>query len=100
MESVRKLAPSTLSWRGRGELELADRTTIKWLHTSFWRSRWMFATEADEPLAHPSRDNGFLKPGALLEIDAAGRASPHLTILAALGWYLMLLMTQYSAAAG
>ena len=57
----------------------------------------MFATGSDEPLIHFSPDNGFLKPGAVLEIDPAGRASPHLSMLAALGWYLMLLMAQDAA---
>jgi len=96
--SDQDIATLHMSWRGGGELELADGTAIKWLHTSFWRSRWMFATESDEALIHFSPDNGFLKPGALLEIDAEGRASPHLTMLAALGWYLMLLMAQDAAA--
>lgn len=92
------IATLHMSWRGGGELELTDGAAIKWVHTSFWTSRWMFATDSDEPLIHFSPDNGFLKPGALLEIDPAGRTSPHLPMLAALGWYLMLLMAQDSAA--
>ncbi len=96
--SDQDIATLHMSWRGGGELELADGTVIKWTHTSFWRSRWMFSTAGDEPLIHYSPDNGFLKPGALLEIDPAGRTSPHLPMLAALGWYLMLLMAQDSAA--
>ena len=97
--SEHDIATLHMSWRGGAELECTDGPTFKWVHTSFWKSRWMFATDADEPLIHYSPDNGFLKPGALLEVDSAGRASPHLPMLAALGWYLMLLMSQDSAAA-
>jgi hypothetical protein len=41
---------------------------------------------------------GFLKISARLEFDPANAASPDLPLLAALGWYLMLLAAQDSAA--
>ena len=86
------------SWSGGGFVEFPDGRQIRWRHTSFWRSEWSFVEGVDRQLLLFKQHEGFLKVSARLEFDPACAAAPELPMLAALGWYLLLLAAQDSAA--
>jgi hypothetical protein len=86
------------SWSGGGVVEFPDGRQIRWRHASFWRSEWAFVQGEDRQLLLFKQHEGFLKISARLECDPANAAMPDLPLLAALGWYLMLLTAQDSAA--
>ncbi len=86
------------NWSGSGVVEFPDGRQIHWRHTSFWRSEWAFVQGAERQLVRFKQHEGFMKISARLEFDPAGAAAPDLAMLAALGWYLMLLTAQDSAA--
>jgi hypothetical protein len=86
------------SWSGGGVLEFPDGRRIGWRHTSFWRSEWSFVEGEDRQLLLFKQHEGFLKISARLEFDPGAAAAPDLPMLAALGWYLMLLTAQDAAA--
>ena len=87
------------SWSGGGVVGFPDGRQIHWRCTSFWRSEWTFVQGEDRQLLRFKQHEGFLKVSARLEFDPADAATPDLPMLAALGWYLMLLTAQDSAAA-
>jgi hypothetical protein len=87
------------SWSGGGVVEFPDGRQIRWRHASFWRSEWAFVQGEDRQLLLFKQHEGFLKISARLECDPANAAGLGLPLLAALGWYLMLLTAQDSAAA-
>lgn len=87
------------SWSGGGVLEFPGGRQIRWCHTSFWRSEWSFVEGEDRQLLLFKQHEGFIKISARLECDPADGASSDLPMLAALGWYLMLLTAQDAAVA-
>jgi hypothetical protein len=95
---VNNLAVFHPSWSGGGVVEFPDGRQIRWRHASFWRSEWAFVQGADRQLLLFKQHEGFLKISARLECDPANAAAPDLPLLAALGWYLMLLTAQDAAA--
>jgi hypothetical protein len=98
LNSDANLAVFHPSWSGGGVVEFPDGRQIRWRHASFWRSEWAFVQGEDRQLLLFKQHEGFLKISARLEFDPANAASPDLPLLAALGWYLMLLAAQDSAA--
>jgi hypothetical protein len=87
------------SWSGGGLVEFTDGRQIHWRCNSFWRSEWAFVQGEDRRLLLFKQHEGFLKISARLEFDPASAAAPDLPLLAALGWYLMLLTAQDAAVA-
>ena len=87
------------SWSGGGVVEFPDGRQIRWRHASFWRSEWAFVQGEDRQLLLFKQHEGFLKISARLEWDPSDAALPDLPLLAALGWYLMLLTAQDAAVA-
>jgi hypothetical protein len=86
------------NWSGSGVVEFSDGRQIHWRCNSFWRSEWAFVQGEDRQLLRFKQHEGFLKISARLEFDSAG-AAPDLPMLAALGWYLMLLTAEDAAVA-
>jgi hypothetical protein len=81
-------------WTGSGVLEFSDGRQIPWRNTSFWGNEWAFLQGENRPLICFKQHDGLFKISARLEVDPAGAALPDLPLLAALGWYLMLLTAQ------
>jgi hypothetical protein len=86
------------NWSGSGVVEYPDGRQIHWRHTSFWRPEWAFVQAKNRPLLHFKQRTGLIKISARVEFDPADAAMPDLPMLAALGWYLLLLSTQAAAA--
>ena len=87
------------SWSGGGVVEFPDGRQICWRHTGFWRSEWSFVEGESRQLLLFKQHEGFLKISARLECDPTNAALSELPLLAALGWYLMLLNAQDASAA-
>lgn len=83
---------------GRGKLTFGNGVTFHWRPAG--RGTWSFTGEDGEVLLllkpeapEPSPD-GPPRTQAEVEITAAGRFSPRVPLLAAMGWYLLLLHQQ------
>jgi hypothetical protein len=84
-------------WSGKGTLALPDGRQYRWRNGNLWGSKWAWLDGADQPLMRFKQSGAFkVRCAVIIEPPAAG--DPHLTLLAMLGWYLMLL-TQADAAA-
>jgi hypothetical protein len=93
------LAVFRLKWTGSGTLEYPDGRQIRWRRTRFWRPKWVFVQGENRPLLRFKQRIGLMKISARVEFDPADAAMSDLPMLAALGWYLLLLATQAAAAA-
>jgi hypothetical protein len=88
------------SWRGGGSIELTSGRILRFKAANLWRSQWDWQRAEGEALVRFSSRRGVLKSGADLEITPAGAGFPELSLLAVLGWYLLVLGAWDSAAAG
>jgi hypothetical protein len=93
-DSDQNLAVFHPSWTGTGVLEFSDGHRVQWRCLNFWRSGWCFA-QNDQPLMSFRQHAGIAKLSARLEVEPLSSAD--LSLLAALGWYLMLLTAQDAA---
>ena len=92
------------TWRGDGTLEFRDGRSVRWVNTNVWHTEWAFASDGHTFLRFsPSGGlSGLIKHEAQMEIVPAATTFPDLSLLALLGWYLMLLASDdaVGAAAG
>ena len=85
---------------GGGRLEFADGTSFQWRSTNFWQSRWAFFDGRESPLVEftPGPSAGMLsdlfKTQATVTCHEGGVAAEILSMLVALGFYLILLHKQ------
>ena len=85
-------------WTGGGELRFADGSTYTLKCLSFWGGDWAFENSQGESLISLHGPQGFLKSHGEIVVNAAGDAARPV-LLAALGWYIRLLMIEDSATA-
>ena len=85
-------------WAGGGTLDFADGRSVRLSSANFWQSEWVWQ-EKDDPLILFKGRHGIVKAKGAVEIQpgAAGRADTPLLVL--LGWYLILLHADDTAAA-
>ena len=83
---------------GGGQLAMQDGRSYRWKMTSFWGSRWAFVDDSDRPLVSLRPRNRVFRTGSEVEIAPGALALPELPLLVLLGWYLLLRITQDSAA--
>ena len=81
------------NWTGSGVVEFLDGHNVQWRCANFWGSEWCFF-RAETPLIRFKHHGGILKVSASLEIALAQETSADLPLLAAFGWYLMLLAAE------
>ncbi|PZR94323.1 MAG: hypothetical protein DLM67_12530 [Candidatus Nephthysia bennettiae] len=84
------------SWRGGGILELTSGRMVRFKAANVWRSQWDWQEAEGEALVRFRSRQGF-NSGAELEIMPAAAGFPELSLLAVLGWYLILLGARDSA---
>jgi len=85
-------------WSGGGTLHFADGHQVQWRCTNFWGSQWAFVRSDNHILVRFSHHEGFFKAAAQLQFEDSSAALPEFPLLAALGWYLMILTADDSAA--
>lgn len=85
---------------GRGHLRFTNGVTFHWRHEGLGSATWSFRGDGGEVLItlklEPATETG---PGphriqAEVEVTPAGHFSPRVPLLAAMGWYLILLHRQ------
>jgi hypothetical protein len=85
-------------WIGGGTLEFPDGRTVRLSSANFWQSEWVWQ-ENEKPLIRFKGRHGIVKARGAVELQPEAVASPDLAMLVLLGWYLILLHAEDSAAA-
>ena len=88
------------SWSGGGIVELTSGRVLRFHAANLWRSKWEWQETEAEALVRFKSRRGFSKSGADVEITPAAAGFPELSLLAMLGWYLLVLRDRDSAASG
>ena len=94
------------NWLGDGRLEFAGGDVFRWQSTNFWATNWCFTDSGGTPLvafkpgAEEAKLSDMFKQQAMVEVRPEGRAVPELPLLVLVGWYLMILRQDDTAAAG
>jgi hypothetical protein len=85
------------TWSNGGTLEFPDGRTVR-ATTNFWQTRLEWSTESGEALLR-FHTHGLVKLAARVEILPAGSLRQELAWMVCLGWYLIIMMYNDSAAA-
>jgi hypothetical protein len=85
------------TWTGGGTLLFPDGREFP-ANTNFWMTQFEFKTQSGESLVH-YQSGGFVRPSAQVTIQAAAGQIPELSLIVMLGWYLIIMMHNDSAAA-
>ena len=85
-------------WVGGGTLEFPDGRTVRLSSANFWQSEWVWQ-DNEKPLIRFKGRHGIVKARGAVELQPDAVASPDLAMLVLLGWYLILLHAEDSAAA-
>ena len=95
--SEANLATFWPNWSAGGVVEFPDGRRIHWRSTSFWASEWSFVQDDSRQLVRFKQHGGFMKISARIEFGSADTDLRELPMLAALGWYLMLITAEDAA---
>ena len=85
-------------WVGGGALEFPDGRAVRLSSANFWQSEWLWQ-DNEKPLIRFKGRHGLIKARGGVEIQPEAVALPDLAMLVLLGWYLILLHAEDSAAA-
>jgi hypothetical protein len=86
------------TWTGSGTLTIVGGPTFRWQGTNFWQTRWAWQTPAGAPLVQFSNQQGFVRREGQVGVEPGALTLPELDLLIALGWYLLVLHANDSAA--
>jgi len=92
------LATFDANWHGGGTLSVAGGATFVWKAAHFWHSQWSWQDTTGAELLHFANRQGFIRQGATVAIVPEAAQLPELELLTALGWYLLILAANDSAA--
>lgn len=84
------------TWSGGGTLEFAGGTKLL-VTTSFWQTKLLFTTESGSPLVQLNT-GGMIHLNATVEIEPTAEHLEQLPLIVLLGWYLVVMMHNDSAA--
>jgi len=85
-------------WAGGGTLEFADGRSVDMRSANFWQSEWVWQ-ENDQPLILFKGRHGIVKASGAVETLPGSAGLPDTPLLVLLGWYLILLHADDTAAA-
>jgi hypothetical protein len=88
--SEQNVAVFSPGWTGAGTLEFANGLKLKWTNRDFWHSIWGFLDETGEDVLVFKSSPGLLKLTVQVDIK---RDTPENAVLAAMGMYLLILMS-------
>jgi hypothetical protein len=87
-----------LTWCGGGTLEGPGVRAYRWSNTNSWRSEWSFADSSGRPLASLTPKFAGLKHAGEVRVTPQGREARDFDLLVLLGWFMLLLISDDSAA--
>jgi hypothetical protein len=85
-------------WAGGGTLDFGDGLSVGLGSANFWQSQWVWQ-EKDQPLMLFKGRHGIVKAKGAVEIQPGAAGRPDTPLLVLLGWYLILLHADDTAAA-
>lgn len=85
---------------GSGEVTLADGHQFRWTPMNLWRSEWAFTTNEGTRLIVFKPNLALARTEAEVKVEQHALALPDLSLLTLLGWYLLILTHEETAAAG
>lgn len=85
-------------WAGGGALDFADGRSVRLSSANFWQSQWVWQ-EKDQPLILFKGRHGIVKAKGAVEIQPGAESRLDTPLLVLLGWYLILLHADDTAAA-
>jgi len=86
------------AWSGAGTLELSAVRRLHWSAANMWHSEWAWQESDGSPLVHVKSHQRWTKLEGMVEIQPGAAAAPDLPLLVSLGWYLLVLLAQDTAA--
>ena len=92
------IATFEANWQGGGTLTIADGAAYTWKAANFWHSQWNWLDASGAELLHFANKQGFVRQEATVAIGPVGAQIPELELLTTLGWYLLILAANDSAA--
>jgi hypothetical protein len=96
--SDENIAILSVGWGGEGTLDLTAGRRYQWRNINFWHSDWAFLDEAGELVVQFKPEPAFFQQAAAVRIEASALSNPDLPLLVTLGWYLMVLISDDTAA--
>lgn len=94
----KELGVFAATWRGEGVLDVHAGPSFQWASQGFWHARWTWADETGRELLHLS-PKSVLRSTAAVELEPAALRARTTGLLAALGWYLIILSAEDSSGA-
>ncbi|MGA7614285.1 MAG: hypothetical protein WBX15_03810 [Thermoanaerobaculia bacterium] len=91
--NVAKFEPNA---SGGGALHFPDGRSFRWV-SNFWLSEWSWTDVADNRVMSFRRDFAIDKREGELTLRLDAKEIPHLSILALLGWYLIIMLADEAA---
>lgn len=85
-------------WWGDGILEILGGPRFFWKSLNFWRSEWAWMGADGALLLRVKTKFTLTKMEGRVQIEPTAGSIPQLSLLAILGWYLIVLMAKDSAA--
>jgi len=88
------------TWTGAsGTVELPGGERLTWARAGGWRSRYLLADQAGNPLAGTTARNGLRRFEATVQVDPAAASRPDLLPLLGLAWFTMVVMRDQAVVA-
>jgi hypothetical protein len=94
-----EFATLVFNWLGDGALHMADGRVFGW-KCRFWSRQYCLTTEQGEELVEFKPTFAFVKGGAKVTIHPSAADISGLSLLAVIGWYVMLLGFDEAASCG
>ena len=85
-------------WTGGGQLDFPDGRSIRLSSANLWQSEWLWQ-EKDQAIIRFKGRHGLIKAKGAVAIEPEALKLPDLALLILLGWYLILLHAEDTAAA-
>ena len=99
--SSSNLAVVTMDWNGGGSVAFSDASDFTFRRTGFWHPQLSLTDTVGTRIFTMMPRAGIGKQDAILTLEnEAARSSWRTSLLAILGWYLSILITDYDGSAG
>jgi hypothetical protein len=89
------LAVLSMNWVGEGAVVFSDGETFQFERSGFWHPQWSMSDSRGGRLLLLKPDVGWKKKKADVQIEDAPTPSKRISLLAILGWYVLILISDY-----
>ncbi len=90
----------SMDWTGGGTVSFSDASSFNFKRVGFWRPELVLTDPIGNRIFSMTQSSGFGKQRATLKLESeAARSSWRTTLLAIVGWYLAILISEYDNAA-